>query len=154
MLPPAFRRIVQLTLLVLAAIATVRCSAPGPGVIHYDTDSCDHCRMTISDPRFAAQLVTRTGKVYRFDDPGCLAAFLASRQVTPETVHSIWTNDYAHPERLLRAEESTFVVSDRIRSPMNGGMAAFGSATDAAAFQSTVAGRVEAWADALKRGRS
>jgi copper chaperone NosL len=150
----AFRRVVRLTVVVLAAVATVRCSEPGPGAIHYDTDACDHCRMTISDPRFAAQVVTRTGKVYRFDDPGCLAAFLASKQVTPDAVHSIWTNDYAHPERLLRAEQSTFVVSDQIRSPMNGGMAAFGSATDAAAFRSTVAGRVEAWADALKRGRS
>jgi copper chaperone NosL len=110
--------------------------------------------MTISDPRFAAQLVTRTGKVYRFDDPGCLAEFLASHEVPPGAVHSIWTNDSAHPERVLRAEQSVFVVSDQIRSPMNGGMAAFGSATEAAAFQSSVAGRLEGWADALKRGRS
>ena len=69
----------------LLALVVPACSAPAPGVIHYDVDACDRCRMTISDPSFAAQLVMRTGKVYRFDDPGCLLSFMASgsRGATP-----------------------------------------------------------------------
>jgi copper chaperone NosL len=143
-----------LTAMLLAAFATSGCAAPAPGPIHYDSDACDHCRMTISQPAFAAQLVTRTGKVYRFDDPACLAAFVVSARVAAADVHSIWTNDYAHPDTRLAVEEAVFVVSDRIRAPMNGGMAAFASPADAAAFISTSGGRRETWADVLKRKAS
>ena len=150
----AAARLLGLCFVAMAAVAAARCSAPGPGVIVYDSDVCEHCRMTISDPRFAAQLVTTTGKIYRFDDPGCLKDFVTSHAVAPEAVHSIWVNDFAHPGTPLRAETLLIVSSDRIRAPMNGGMAAFGSATEAAAFQSAVGGRLERWGDALKRGRS
>jgi copper chaperone NosL len=141
----------RLCAVLLVAAATFACSTPGPGVISYDSDACDHCRMTISDPRFAAQLVTKTGKVYRFDDPGCLASFLASQQVAPEAVHSIWMNDYAQPEHRVQADAAVFVVSDRIRAPMNGGMAAFASRAEAEAFQATVGGGLARWADVLTR---
>ena len=53
--------------------------------------------MTIADPRYAAELVTRTGKVLVFDDIGCLAAFLASGEVAPAAVHSTWAHDYVSP---------------------------------------------------------
>jgi copper chaperone NosL len=110
--------------------------------------------MTISDPRFAAQLITTTGKIYRFDDPGCLAAFIASQQVAPSAVHSIWMNDYAHPERTLRSEDAVLVVSDRIRAPMNGGIAAFASQAEARTFQASVGGVLDRWVEVAKRSRS
>jgi len=133
------------------ALVAVACAEPAPVVIHYDSDSCDHCRMTISDPAFAAQIVTRTGKVYRFDDPACLAEFLTSKRVDSSDVHSIWMNDHANPDNRVNASEAVFVVSDRIRAPMNGGAAAFGRGADAAAFQSTVGGQLRSWDDVLKR---
>lgn len=141
----------RLWAVLLVSAASLACSTPGPGVISYDSDACDHCRMTISDPRFAAQLVTRTGKIYRFDDPGCLASFVASHQVPPDAVHSVWMNDYAHPEHRLQAEAAVFVASDRIRAPMNGGIAAFASRADALALQTTVGGRLARWADVVTR---
>ena len=137
----------------LLALVVPACSAPAPGVIHYDVDACDRCRMTISDPSFAAQLVMRTGKVYRFDDPGCLLSFMASDHVRDADVHSAWLNDHAHPEALLPAGEAIFVVSDRIRAPMNGGVAAFRSRADAAALQSEAGGRIETWPQ-VRRGAS
>jgi copper chaperone NosL len=137
-----------------AAMLTAACAAPGPGPIRYDSDACDRCRMTISDPAFAAQLVTRTGKIFRFDDPGCLAAFVAAGQVAPADVHSIWTNDHAHPEARVNARDAVFVVSDRIRAPMNGQAAAFASREAAAAFQSTVGGELRHWNDVVARGPS
>jgi copper chaperone NosL len=135
----------------LAAVTTPMCSGPAPGVIHYDGDSCDHCRMTISDPTFAAQLVIKTGRVYRFDDPACLASFVASGRVAAADVHSIWLNDYGHPDTRVNALDAVFVVSDRIRAPMNGGAAAFASRVEATALQSAVGGQLRAWADILKR---
>jgi len=144
----------RLRAIVLAAAVTVACSEPGPGAFQYDSDVCDHCHMTISDPAFASQLVTRTGKMYRFDDPTCLASFVASGSLAPGDVHSIWMNDHAHPNAIVTAQDAFFVVSDRIRAPMNGRTAAFRSHADAASLQSVVGGELQRWTDIVKRGTS
>jgi hypothetical protein len=52
--------------------------ASGPQPIVYDREPCAHCRMLISEPRFAAQLETQDGEIRSFDDPGCLLADLAA----------------------------------------------------------------------------
>lgn len=133
-----------------AALAVAGCSSPAAGVIQYDVDACDHCRMTIADPRFASQLVTRTGKAYRFDDPRCLANFVAADRVPPADVHSIWLNDFGTPDRLIRADEAVFVVSDRVRAPMNGGAAAFATRADAERLASSTDGRLRSWQEFRK----
>jgi copper chaperone NosL len=137
-------------LLLFITLMALGCAQPAPGVIHYDSDACDHCRMTISDPAFAAQVVTRTGKVYRFDDPGCLVSFVAAGHVSRSDIHSIWMNDHAHPETLVDATHALFVVSERLRAPMNGGIAAFASRVDASALQAVVGGELRTW-DAVSR---
>jgi copper chaperone NosL len=138
------------TLVLFVTLVALGCAPPTPGVIHYDSDACDHCRMTISDPAFAAQVVTGTGKVYRFDDPKCLVSFVAAGQVSPSAIHSIWINDHAHPETLVDATHAVFVVSERLRAPMNGGMAAFASRVDASTLQAVVGGDLRTW-DAVSR---
>jgi len=136
---------------VLVSIVTSGCSAPAPVSFHYDSDACDHCRMTISQPAFAAQIVTRTGKVFRFDDPACLAAFTASDRIPARDVHSIWANDYAHPDVRVQVDDAVFVVSDGIRAPMNGQIAVFASRDDARALAARLGGRLASWADVKKR---
>ena len=142
------------SVMLTALLATPACGGRGPGVIHYDVDACDHCRMTISDPAFAGQLVMRTGKVYRFDDPSCLVSFMTSGHAASAEVDAIWLNDHAHPDGRIKATDAVFVVSDRIRAPMNGRTAAFSSHEDAAAFQSSVGGQLQAWTDLLRRRAS
>ena len=144
----------QSWLALLPLVAALACAAPAPQAFHYDSDGCDHCRMTISNPAFAAQVVTRTGKVYRFDDPDCVVSFVSSGRVAAPDVHSIWANDHAHPDTRVRAGDAFFVVSDRIRGPMNGHMAAFASEHDAKAFQASVGGALQRWSDVSRRGGS
>ena len=108
--------------------------------------------MTIAAPAFAAQLVTRTGKRYRFDDLACLAAFASSGRVAAQDIHSIWLNDHAHPEARVNVDDAFIVVSEQIRAPMNGHMAAFASRDDAAALHVAVGGTIGRWADIGKRG--
>ena len=135
----------------LASTLTAGCSEPAPAAIVYDSDACDHCRMTIAAPAFAAQLVTRTGKRYRFDDLACLAAFASSGRVAAQDIHSIWLNDHAHPEARVNVEDAVILVSERIKAPMNGHMAAFASRDDAAALRVAVGGTIGRWADIGKR---
>jgi copper chaperone NosL len=103
----------------------------GPEEFHFGEDLGAYCRMPIVDGRFAAQIVTQTGRVYKFDSIECMASYLAF-QVTDETdVHSVWVSNAAKPGELLPATDAVFVRHPSIRSPMGGGWAAY--ADDAAA---------------------
>ena len=129
-----------------AAVAVAACGSPAPRAIAYDTDECAHCHMTIADSRLAAQLVTRTGKTFVFDDPGCLADFLAADGVEAQAVHSLWVADYTAPaERLLRVDDAWFVRSDAIRTPMDNRVAAVASQAAAEQLRARVGGEVVRW---------
>ena len=72
-----------------AAIATLAaalaCAGGPPQPAELDTrnESCSFCRMTVSDPRFAAQVVA-PGELPRFfDDVGCLRDWLGKQEALP-----------------------------------------------------------------------
>jgi copper chaperone NosL len=132
-----------------AAVAVAAaCAGPAPRAIAYGTDECAHCHMTVADHRLAAQLVTVTGKTYVFDDPGCLADFLAAGKLDPRSVHSLWLADYtADTERLLPAQDAWLVRSDAIRTPMDNRMAATATPEAAESLRVRLGGEVLRWAD-------
>jgi len=54
-----------------AVLALAACRPPeGPQPIVYDREPCAHCRMLISEPRFAAQLEREEGEERSLDHPG------------------------------------------------------------------------------------
>lgn len=132
--------------ILVLATAVGGCSPqPQPFVFGEDADA--FCRMTISDTRFATQIVTTTGKAYKFDSVECMAGFLAAGTVQRSDVHSMWVTDAGAERTLIRAEEAFFVHSEEIRSPMGGGLMAFAESSAADEFSATVSGRVLAWED-------
>lgn len=121
------------------------CGAPAPKDIRYAEELCDYCHMTIVDPAFAGQLVTRTGKVFVFDDVAGLAAFARENHLDPADVHGLWANLYLHPDHRIEVEQAVFLRSDGIRSPMSSGLAAFASRAEADSVQSHIGGEVMDW---------
>ena len=109
----------------LALLALAACSAPKPVPIVVGEDLCAFCGMQVSDPRYPAQVVTRTGKAYKFDSLECMLSFLHEGHVAARDVHSLWVTDFARPGRLLRAEEARYLRSGDLRSPMGLNVAAF-----------------------------
>jgi copper chaperone NosL len=69
----------------LAALALASCQrgAPAPAALDTRNDACAHCRMMVSDARFAAQLVAPREEPRFFDDVGCLRDFLAASPALP-----------------------------------------------------------------------
>jgi copper chaperone NosL len=131
-----------------AVAVAAACAGPAPRAIAYGTDECAHCHMTVADHRLAAELVTVTGKTYVFDDPGCLADFLAAGQVDRQAIHSLWLADYtAAAERLLPAEDAWLVRSDAIRTPMDNRLAATPTPESAESLRVRLGGEVVRWAD-------
>lgn len=67
----------------------------------WNKQPCAHCRMLVSDPRFAAQLVTRAHDRLFFDDPGCLAEYMHAH--AQDTEHA-WVRS-----------ESAWITTERAR---------------------------------------
>ncbi|HKA90096.1 MAG TPA: hypothetical protein VKE22_20690 [Haliangiales bacterium] len=90
----------------------------GPEPIAWDREACAHCRMHISEPGFAAQLILADGRVLDFDDPGCLLAFIEDEK---PPLHRAWVH-HAVEDRWMRLDDAAFAPVER--SPMGYRLAA------------------------------
>lgn len=86
-------------------------------------DMCSFCRMSISEKRYAAELIDDEGEVFKFDDIGCMANFIKQKK-NNATVQGTFVMDFDRRE-WLKAETAFYVRSSELRTPMNGGIVAF-----------------------------
>ena len=100
---------------------------PQPSPIQYGHDQCEFCKMTIMDDRFAAELVTTKGKVYKFDDLFCLNKYYQMQQAKDSDYQHILVNDYLQKGALIDLRSAHLLKAEALRSPMGGNMAAFSS---------------------------
>jgi copper chaperone NosL len=70
--------------------------------------------MIVSDRRFGAQLVTRTGKAVTFDSISCLRTYLSRTRDAGET----WVVDASNPGRLVREVDAQILADSATRPPM------------------------------------
>jgi copper chaperone NosL len=117
----AYRTATALFLILSGSITS--CSAE-PQTIAYGKDLCDECRMTIMDAKFGAEIVTKKGKAFKFDDPHCISQFLKAGKVKSEDVGQTLFVSYESGE-FIDAGKTLFVVSPQLKSPMNSNAAAF-----------------------------
>jgi copper chaperone NosL len=101
-----------------------------PEALHYGKDGCHHCKMTLMDKKFGAEILTTKGKIYKFDDVNCLLSFYNSGQVPAENMQAVLIVDFSKPEKLIDAKNALYVQSESIRSPMASNVAAFESNDD------------------------
>jgi len=121
----AFVSIVIITILFLTA-----CN-PKPEQIAFGKDNCAECKMTIMDPKFGGEIVTKKGKVYKFDDVHCVAVFLERRGVELSEIHQTLFTNYNNSNEFIKVKTAEFVVSSRLKSPMGGNAAAFKNEAEA-----------------------
>lgn len=99
--------------------------------VDYGHDSCTHCRMTIMDKRFTAELLTSKGRAYKFDDFGCLLKYLKDEHIHDPGM-KIYVANFNHPdEPFLDARQAVFIHNENLHSPMNGNLAAYTNKTAA-----------------------
>lgn len=110
-------------------------------------DNCAECRMTIVDPKFGAEIVTKKGKIFKFDDVHCLATFMERRGVEMNDIHQTLFVDYNHNADFIKVSAAEFVVSSQLKSPMGGNAAAFKTAAEAKKKAAEIDGsKVTNWA--------
>jgi len=86
--------------------------------ITYGQDKCDFCRMSIVDQRFAGEIVTQKGKVFKFDAVECMLNYINNQVEDQRTIKLIQTNTYDNPGKLHDVHECMFLVSKNMPSPM------------------------------------
>lgn len=115
--------------------------------INLGKDQCAECKMTIADPKFGAEIVTKKGKVYKFDDTHCIAIFLERRGVELGNIHQTLFVRYDKPGEFIDVRSAEFVVSSQFKSPMGGNAAAFINVAEANKKSAEIEGsRVTNWA--------
>lgn len=130
--------------LLLAATVTAACTAP-PRELVAGLDTCEFCRMTVSDVRFGAQVGTRTGKRLAFDAVECVASYVLAAEAG--AVNEVRVADF-ETGRLVPADSATFLVDSRLASPMGRSLVAF-AARDGEALVREHGGRATNWSGVL-----
>lgn len=102
--------------------------------------------MIIADPRYGAELITKKGKVYKFDSVECMVAYMVYNLKEGE-VAAAYVTDFAHPKKLIPAEQAFYLQSVGLRSPMSLGITAFASKKDLEAFKEQYDGLELLWTD-------
>src|SRR5690606_12502890 len=129
-------------LLLIAFVALGGCK-PKPVAMDYGKEGCHFCSMTIVDGEHAAEIVTKKGKVYKFDAVECMLNF--RKQNGPTDVALYLSNHYTTPVELIDATQASFLISENIPSPMGAFLTAFKSRDEALVQQAISGGEVFAW---------
>lgn len=96
-----------------------------PEAINIGKDNCYFCKMTISDNRFGGEIISKKGKIFKFDDGHCLLSFIQSKSVGQNEIADVYLVDFSGNHTLLKADNAFIFKSELLRSPMDGNIAAF-----------------------------
>ena len=122
------------------------CNA-SPQLINYGHDACHFCKMTIVDRVHGAEIVTKKGKIYKFDATECMVNFMEEFDISEIKLYL--TNHYLEPEILIDATKATFLISKKIPSPMGAFITAFEKKVDAEKTQTKKEGTLYTWDELL-----
>ncbi len=113
----------------------------------FPEDMCAHCRMAISDKRCASEFVEKDGTVFKFDDFGCMTAYMKEKQNRGDVV-AFFVADYGGIG-WINAADAHFVRSAQIVTPMGGGIVAYRDASMAEAAAARYQGKVRSFAEVV-----
>lgn len=132
MIPPV-RWIGSAAILLVAALAGLSGCGPSEArpVELFPEDMCALCRMAISDHRFASEIISESGEVFKFDDIGCLEAYRSGHEDVK--ISALFVMDYEQ-KAWLRWESAVIVETD-IFTPMASGKVAFADSARAMEFK-------------------
>jgi len=113
--------------------------------IHYGEDKCEFCRMSIVDRRFAGEIVTKKGKIFKFDATECMVNYLDERVEDEANLQFILTNTYDTPGTLVDASTCIYLKSKNMPSPMGMFLNPFKDASEAIKNKDENSGTIMNW---------
>lgn len=132
---------------VAIAFFFINSCSTGPKSLDYGNDGCHYCKMTIVDKIHGSELITDKGKVFKFDAIECMLNYISDNEEL--SARSFLTNYYELPTALIPTKEATFLISEKLPSPMGANLTAFKSKESAGKIQAEKGGKLYSW-EALK----
>lgn len=120
------------------------CGQKKPDPIKLNSDNCDNCGMTISNPKFAAVLFTTKGRTYKFDDISCLLDYKNDNKEKAINAR-LYVADFLSDNQQLPVETSVYIKGDNVKSPMGGNIAAFKDRESANTYAVELAAEFTDW---------
>ena len=118
-----------------------------PAPIRIGSDQCAYCTMTVSDNHFGAEILTKKGKAYKFDDTYCLQEFLNDKSVLAKDIKSIYLIDFGGIHDLHNSSDMILLKSEKIKGPMGGNLAAFSNEDSALKHKESFTGTLLRWSE-------
>jgi copper chaperone NosL len=138
----------------VAAIIFITCLSSctaKPEPIRLGSDNCYFCKMTISDEKFGAEVLTKKGKIFKFDDIHCILSYLKTNEVKPKNIKDIYLSDFCANHQLINSRAALLLKSDNLKSPMNGNIAVFDNNDSLQKIQQRFGGSIVNWKELLQQ---
>jgi len=74
--------------------------------------------MQISDNRYGSEIITDKGKVFKFDEAGCMIKYALAKNLVGDDNQKFLVTDFANPGTFIDATDAFFVQNDNFKSPM------------------------------------
>lgn len=135
------------SIILWASLFSLSSCSKGPSPIQYGHDMCHFCKMTVTDQRYGTELVTKKGKVFKFDSIECMGLYLKAGDIQPGDYHGLYVTDFLRPGQLIDGEQAYYLKSQQLPSPMGAYLTAFGTTEAAAQYQQDKGGETFQWQD-------
>lgn len=109
---------------ILLFIVAISACTSSPKNLEYGKDSCAFCKMQMMDTKYGAELITEKGKVYKFDDVGCMLDF-ENQNIGTQKIAQELVIDYSNPGKLINASTAFHIKCAGAESPMGSDIASF-----------------------------
>jgi len=138
------------TILILVALLflSVSCSV-GPEPINYGSDTCHYCKMNVVDNQYAAELVTKKGKAFKYDAIECMLNEM--KEIKEDELALYLTNTFDAPGELIDASKVSYLISENMPSPMGANLSAFKDEKLAKAKKEEKNGDIYNWEELKKK---
>ena len=101
--------------------------------------------MTIVDNKFGAELITKKGKVFKFDSIECMINYMKENHLSETATAQILVVDYTSGGTLINAASANFLESEKLKSPMGAGLSAYRDKSQEEKMQQGYGGVCTTW---------
>jgi len=115
--------------------------------INYGEDKCAFCHMSIVDQRFGGEIVTKKGKIFKFDAVECMINYIDENIADESSLSFVLTNAIDAPGKLIEARGCSYLMSKNMPSPMGMFLNPFNNDEEALKSKEQNGGQIFTWSE-------
>jgi len=116
-----------------------------PEPLKIGTDVCHLCKMGIADSKFGSEIITNKGKIYKFDDIGCMIRFMKAGGIEQKNISRTVVVNYEKQNDFIDTDKAILLNSELTKSPMGFNIAALSNKESASKLVEGTSGKILSW---------